>query len=88
MGYGLSQQEWSDHTGAGLASIKRWETGSQIQNEMADRFLALLLDRSIFEKLGRATKPIVPAEGRRFQTELPPQAREFAAKFVLRKAQG
>jgi putative zinc finger/helix-turn-helix YgiT family protein len=50
-GYGLSQDEFALVTGFGSASVKRWETGALIQNEAADRYLRLLLDPAVFEKL-------------------------------------
>lgn len=41
---GMSQDEWAEYTAIGVASIKRWETGSLIQNASFDRFLRLLSD--------------------------------------------
>jgi putative zinc finger/helix-turn-helix YgiT family protein len=49
--YGLSQREWSERTGFGLASIKRWETGNLIQNESTDRYMRLLINADIFSKV-------------------------------------
>src|SRR5262245_14723151 len=48
-GYGESQEQWAKRTRVGLASIKRWETGSTIQNESTDIYLWLLRDLTIGE---------------------------------------
>lgn len=39
--YSLTQSDMADLTGHGIASIKRWETGNQIQNLAIDRYLRL-----------------------------------------------
>ena len=68
--YSFTQQEWAEVTGFGLASIKRWETGSWIQNEAADRLLWLLTHKEVFSKLSMYKSP---SEGRRnfsFQTKI------------------
>ncbi len=54
---GLSRRELAKLTKFGEASIKRWETGSLIQNHFADRFLRLIDDDpSIIEKLRELEK--------------------------------
>lgn len=42
--HALTQDEWSQHTQIGLASIKRWETGVLIQGASTDAYLRLLDD--------------------------------------------
>ncbi|TIO38194.1 MAG: YgiT-type zinc finger protein, partial [Mesorhizobium sp.] len=37
--YGLTQEQFAELTGFGVASIKRWESAHQIQNLSADRYL-------------------------------------------------
>lgn len=49
--HGLSRAELEQLTGFGEASIKRWETGALIQNKSADRFLRLIDDADVLEKL-------------------------------------
>ncbi|MBY5783874.1 type II toxin-antitoxin system MqsA family antitoxin [Rhizobium leguminosarum] len=39
---GMTQDEFAEVGGFGVASIKRWETGSQVQSASADRLLRLL----------------------------------------------
>lgn len=41
-GYGMSQEAFARATGIGVASIKRWESGNQIQGEALDNYLRLL----------------------------------------------
>jgi transcriptional regulator with XRE-family HTH domain len=38
----MTQDDFADVGGFGVASIKRWETGSQVQSASADRLLRLL----------------------------------------------
>nr|WP_237357948.1 type II TA system antitoxin MqsA family protein [Rhizobium phaseoli] len=40
--HGMTQDEFADVGGFGVASIKRWESGSQVQSASADRLLRLL----------------------------------------------
>jgi putative zinc finger/helix-turn-helix YgiT family protein len=40
--YKLTQDQLAEISGFGIASIKRWESGHQIQNMSADRYLRLL----------------------------------------------
>jgi putative zinc finger/helix-turn-helix YgiT family protein len=39
---GLTQEQFAEISGFGVASIKRWECANQIQNLSADRYLRLL----------------------------------------------
>jgi len=85
--YGLSQQAWSERTGFGVASIKRWETGNLIQGEAADRYLRLLINPDIFSKVVlMSDRSVARISGYRFQTKLPDLAFQQAAGFVLRKS--
>jgi putative zinc finger/helix-turn-helix YgiT family protein len=49
----LSRTELAQLTGFGVSSIQRWERGAQIQNASADRFLRLLDDQDVLQKLRR-----------------------------------
>ena len=49
--HGLSRKELGQLTGFGEASIKRWERGALIQNKSADKFLRLIDDADVLEKL-------------------------------------
>jgi len=81
--YGLSQQEWAERTALGVASVKRWESGNLIQNAATDRYIRLLADPVI---LARTTWIADMSErAASFQTELPQEATQWAAVFVLRK---
>lgn len=84
--YELSQNEWADRTGLGLASVKRWEAGNLIQNEAMDRYLRLLLNphnlAEVSSKSGKSTHKL----SFRFQTNLPDAAFAIASSFVLRKS--
>lgn len=49
--HGLTQAALAKLTGYGEASIKRWETGTLIQNTSADRFLRLIDDQRCLARL-------------------------------------
>jgi putative zinc finger/helix-turn-helix YgiT family protein len=87
-GYGLSQQEWADRTGIGIASVKRWEAGNLIQNDAMDRYLRLLLNRENFAKVTTMSNPPVQEINFRFQTRLSEAVLQGASSFVLRKSFG
>jgi putative zinc finger/helix-turn-helix YgiT family protein len=83
-GLNLSQSQWAELTGIGIASIKRWETGHLIQGLAMDRYLRLLRhDRNVvaLQRMhGKGREP-----GRlHFRTVLPPDVVEQAACFKLR----
>jgi putative zinc finger/helix-turn-helix YgiT family protein len=86
--YGLSQQVWAERTALGVASVKRWETGNLIQNAAIDRYLRLLTDPSIFAKAASMSEDAGDRRTYSFQTELPREASQCAAVFVLRKQYG
>lgn len=82
--YGDSQEEWHKRTGIGLASIKRWEAGSLIQNEAMDLFLWLLNDRNIGQRLLlRNDQPPSSGSARRFRTTMPEEVERRAGIFEL-----
>jgi DNA-binding transcriptional regulator YiaG len=82
--YELSQEQWAEVTGLGLASIKRWETGNKIQNDAYDRYLWLLLDPTILALLQQrgANAKRGNAEPE-FRTPVENQARYQAKAFEL-----
>ena len=84
-GYGLSQNEWADRTGIGIASVKRWEAGNLIQNEAMDRYLRLLLNRENFAKVSLMSSPPAREASVRFQTHMSEAVLQSASSFVLRK---
>ena len=49
--YGLSRAEFSRFTGFGEATLARWERREVIQNTSSDRYLRLLQDSAIFQRL-------------------------------------
>jgi putative zinc finger/helix-turn-helix YgiT family protein len=73
---GFSQAKLAEITGIGIASIKRWESGSLIQNASLDARLRSVDAR--VEQVARA-RPTP-----RFRTELPPEAFADQLVFVLR----
>jgi DNA-binding transcriptional regulator YiaG len=83
--YGYSQAQWSELTGIGIASIKRWENGNQIQGLAFDRYFRIL--RSVRgldllkEILAAQTAPL---SHKVFRTSLAAHALKDAAAFQLR----
>jgi putative zinc finger/helix-turn-helix YgiT family protein len=83
-GYGLSQEQWADLTGLGAASVKRWETGANIQNEAYDRFMWLLLDSTIFDLLRQRYKAsAAKCPEPEFRTKIRIEVRHQAETFQL-----
>ena len=76
----MLQDEFADFTGYGIASVKRWETGSQIQSESVDKHLRLLRALGVAE----VTKRSAPRKTQEFRTELIPEIRERAQRFSPR----
>lgn len=82
--YGLSQDQWADITGLGTASIKRWETGTNIQNEAYDRYMWLLLDPTILDLLRQRNKSVAAkCPDPEFRTTIRVEARTEAVTFQL-----
>ncbi|NVJ13320.1 type II toxin-antitoxin system MqsA family antitoxin [Myxococcus sp. AM010] len=92
--YGLSQSEFARITRIGEASIKRWESGSLIQNGSTDTLLRLLRHPRVMEYLrstDAAPQTNYNAMGPslrmiRFQTTLSDEVVSKAASFTLRRA--
>jgi putative zinc finger/helix-turn-helix YgiT family protein len=79
---GLSRPEFARLTRFGEKSIKRWETGALIQSASADRFLRLINDPFVFERLQRldAQSPIASHGSAKSATT--PQDLEVVSKVV------
>lgn len=73
---GMSQAQLAKHTGIGVASIKRWETGLVIQGAAMDKQL-----RELGETKNVATKSPWSAT---FRTQIPDAVRARAQSFSLR----
>lgn len=84
--YGLSQADFANITGLGIASIKRWETGVTTQNVSSDRLLRLLQDPANLRKLRDVAN--LDNEGthvdRRFRTPITAEIRAAQKSFGLR----
>lgn len=80
--YDLTQEQMAELSGFGIASIKRWESGNQIQNLSADRYLRLLRlpqNYRLVQMMERARQqsPV-------FQTEISERIVQEAREFRLR----
>jgi putative zinc finger/helix-turn-helix YgiT family protein len=86
--YGLAQSEWAAITGFGVASVKRWETGTLIQGASSDKLMRLLKDRRNFDALNRieGEHKQPKAQVSKFRTLLPTDAPIHALSFALRRA--
>jgi len=83
--YNLTQEEFSKLTGFGSASIKRWETGANIQNESADPFLRLFAYPDNLARLGKDNVHSSSAgQQHKFRNEIPETTRQDAKVFQLR----
>lgn len=80
--FGMLQEEFADFTGYGSASVKRWETGAQIQSESVDKHLRLLRSLGLAEAKKRASAP----RASEFRTPISAQVREYSKRFNLRPA--
>lgn len=78
--FGMLQDEFARLTGYGSASIKRWESSSQIQSESVDKHLRLLRSLGLAEVLRRTANTRAPE----FRTEISAQVREQSRRFSLR----
>jgi len=78
--FGMLQEAFAGFTGYGSASIKRWESGAQIQSESVDKHLRLL--RSL--GLAEATKRTIRPRNAEFRTSISASVREQAKRFSLR----
>lgn len=55
--YGLTRAEFAQLTGFGKATVGRWERGEIHQNRSADRYLRLLYDRDVMDRLRALAEP-------------------------------
>jgi len=85
----LSRHEFYELTGIAEASMKRWESGEQIQTRAMDLLLRLAADpvgihriRDIVRTRDTTTVSIVTAQ---FRTELSPEAYLRSGRFRLRR---
>ena len=77
---GMTQVEVAALTGHGIASIKRWEGGNQIQSASADLALRALGDRTRAVEAPSRPESSLP----RFRTPMSPQSLHDATVFRLR----
>jgi DNA-binding transcriptional regulator YiaG len=84
--YGLSQQQWAKQSRLGIASVKRWELGNQIQNDAMDAYMRLLALPSNFEAVSSNHFAVKKIERHfSFRTDMSPLAIESSLHFALRK---
>jgi putative zinc finger/helix-turn-helix YgiT family protein len=81
----LTQERLAEISGHGIASIKRWELGTQIQNASADRLLRLLFTdaKALAAACALAGLSNDPPK---FRTNFSPVVRRAASNFKLREA--
>jgi len=80
---GYSQDAWANFTKIGVASIKRWETGGQIQNPALDQYIRLLQNPEAYKiLLGHSVSPSQATP--QFRTPLTEGVRQRARLFELR----
>ncbi|WP_171237401.1 type II TA system antitoxin MqsA family protein [Ruegeria sp. HKCCA5763] len=73
---GMSQAQFARHTGIGVASIKRWETGIVIQGQAFDNQLRALIEDLVVKNAQSWTSV--------FRTEISEATRQRARSFSLR----
>ena len=56
-GYGLTRDDFAQLTGFGKATVGRWERGEVTQNRSADRYLRLLQDPEVMQRLRALGEP-------------------------------
>ena len=78
--FGMLQEAFAQLTGYGSASIKRWESGTQIQSESVDKHLRLLRSLGLAEVLRRTATPRLPV----FRTPISARTRDESRYFNLR----
>lgn len=74
-GYDLTRAEFAQLTGFGKATVGRWERGEIHQNRSGDRYLRLLRDRGVMERLRVLVEPD--------SSGLPKQVRPPTPTFVF-----
>lgn len=80
VGFGMRQEEFANFTKYGVASIKRWESGAQIQSDSADAHLRLLKSLGVTETLKRTTR----RGESEFTRDFDEPTRDLARQFQLR----
>lgn len=55
--YGMTQAEFAQVTGLGTATLVRWENGSMNHTRAYDRYMRLLEDPKVMQRLRRLTQP-------------------------------
>jgi len=83
--YGYSQAQWSELTGIGIASIKRWESGVLIQGVALDRFIRVLSNThglDLLKNLSGLRSGSIPQ--RTFRTTISALTVKDASAFHLR----
>lgn len=84
-GYGMSQAEFAETTRLGIASIKRWESGSLIQGASQDAYLRLLRYPSNLAIVRGITIELTSVSKFRPRTPISIEAKAAARGFQLRK---
>ena len=80
--YRFTQEQFAEASGFGVASIKRWETGNQIQNESANNLLILLRFPVNLRLVQEANKK--EAFQPKFRTPISDTTRRQSLEFKLR----
>jgi DNA-binding transcriptional regulator YiaG len=86
---GLTRAEFAELGGFGLASLQRWETGSQIQNASNDRLIFLLQFSANSQRLTRKLQDArragidLPSVHRRGEGDAEPSRGEFYRSLSL-----
>lgn len=83
--YRMTQDELATVTGLGVASIKRWESGNQIQSESSDKFLRLVALPTNVAFLGIVSAGQSALRSPKFQTPLSAVSLTESARFQLRR---
>ncbi|MBB4120726.1 putative zinc finger/helix-turn-helix YgiT family protein [Martelella radicis] len=81
--YNLSQEKFADVSGFGVASIKRWELGNQIQGESANNLLLLLRAPRNLRLVQEANRK--GSFQPKFRTKIADTTRQQSLKFKLRR---
>lgn len=81
--YGLTQEEFANISNIGIASIKRWESGNQIQSSSFDSYLRLLSFSENMRRISEKTGIRSQAEPK-FRTNLSEAVKKDATTFNLR----
>lgn len=86
--HGMNQEDWAEHVHIGVASIKRWESGSLIQGASSDAYLRLLNDGIGYARYLAVQRSLRASEPPVFRSQFSSAEREDARTFQLRLRQG